>query len=208
MLQCAITSGYTREDWIVMEVQVLQKLTNFPWSWYHQSYTDCIVASQNRRAQDLIKVMAAWESQCTAVPQSHTWPDQCLSALQHDDYCDDADIPTIDLAGYQTGHDKRRVLAQVRHACLEWGFFQLVNHSVSCDLIQRVRHQALEFFSLPWDVKQKVEKPPGQFTGFGHATVKAGEAQPWAEGFYLNDVSKVDHASRILWPHTYNHEFA
>lgn len=152
--------------------------------------------------------MSSWERH-NVVPKSHVWPDHCRPSLQHDDYSD-TEIPTIDLKFYKTGDmaAKRKVISQVRDACLEWGFFQIVNHGFSLHLIERVRNQALEFFSLPLDVKRKVAKQPGEFTGFGHATVKPGDVQPWSEGFYLSEFGKVDQASRTLWPHNYNKEFA
>jgi len=152
--------------------------------------------------------MGSWERH-TVVPSSHVFPEECRPQLQHDEYSD-VDIPTIDLASYQTGDAaaKQLILSQLRAACLEWGIFHVGNHGVSLQLLERVRKQALEFFSLPVEVKRRVVKLPGAFTGFGHATVHEGDVQPWAEGFYLSDFGKVDDAARKLWPQNYNPEFA
>jgi isopenicillin N synthase-like dioxygenase len=130
--------------------------------------------------------------------------------LQHDEYSEDADsVPIIDLACYRNGDAaaKQKLLSQVREACVDWGFFQIVNHNFSLELVERVRSQALKLFTLPLETKRTVEKSPGEFTGFGHATVKAGDVQPWSEGFYLNSVSKVDEVARTLWPQGYNSDF-
>lgn len=151
--------------------------------------------------------LPSWEEH-NAVPTSHVWPAQSRPSVKHDEYSN-ADIPMIDLACCDVGDRaaKQKAVAQMREACLKWGFFQMKNHGFPLNLIERVRTQAFKFFNLPMEMKKSVQKAPGTFTGFGHVTVKAGDVQPWAEGFYLNDFSEVDQLSRTMWPEKYNREF-
>jgi hypothetical protein len=156
-----------------------------------------------------LTMSTSWEGH-NVLPISYLWPEESRPSLQHDEYSEDADsVPIIDLACYRNGDAaaKQKLLSQVREACVDWGFFQIVNHNFSLELVERVRSQALKLFTLPLETKRTVEKSPGEFTGFGHATVKAGDVQPWSEGFYLNSVSKVDEVARTLWPQGYNSDF-
>jgi isopenicillin N synthase-like dioxygenase len=71
-------------------------------------------------------------------------------------------IPTIDLGPLLKGGSagKRAVGEAIDSACREFGFFTVVNHGVSRDLIASVRAKAVEFFALPVEEKVKVQRPP------------------------------------------------
>lgn len=56
------------------------------------------------------------------------------------------------------GFEKQRLVDQVRQACLEKGFFQIVNHGVSDELQTAILEQSNEFFSLPTEEKLKLDK--------------------------------------------------
>nr|QCP71067.1 flavone synthase [Pohlia nutans] len=58
------------------------------------------------------------------------------------------EIPVIDLA--QGGPD---VSAQVGQACRDWGFFQVVNHGVPLELLERIREIGAHFYARPMEEK-------------------------------------------------------
>ena len=67
-------------------------------------------------------------------------------------------LPTIDLSGYlapKSPEDKARVVAQVREACNEFGFFQLKGHGVTLEQQQGLFWGMDNFFSLPKEEKLK-----------------------------------------------------
>jgi isopenicillin N synthase-like dioxygenase len=72
-------------------------------------------------------------------------------------------IPVIDIGRLMTEH----TLSELDAACREWGFFQVVNHGIPRDSIDRLMHAAREFFELPLEDKQAVsrtaENPWGYF---------------------------------------------
>lgn len=74
----------------------------------------------------------------------------------------DPSIPTIDLAPFLGGGEaeKKSVAAQIDHACRSIGFFTIVGHGVSEDLIAATRQSAVDFFALSLEEKNKVERPP------------------------------------------------
>ena len=72
-------------------------------------------------------------------------------AIQIDDY-----IPSIDLRGYfepTSPTSKDEVVAKVRAACLEHGFFQIVGHGVPVDIQRRMLASCKTFFDMPQEQK-------------------------------------------------------
>jgi isopenicillin N synthase-like dioxygenase len=74
----------------------------------------------------------------------------------------DFEIPTIDFAPFRAGGDagKRDVARQIDEACRDIGFFTIVGHGVSEDLVAATRQEAIDFFALPEAEKLAVERPP------------------------------------------------
>ncbi|CAM0903216.1 unnamed protein product [Alopecurus aequalis] len=68
------------------------------------------------------------------------------------DVVSDANIPLIDLAS----PDKRRVITEIDQACRTYGFFQVINHGISEELLEKVMAVGLEFFRLPPEEKEKL----------------------------------------------------
>ncbi|OMP05428.1 Oxoglutarate/iron-dependent dioxygenase [Corchorus olitorius] len=56
-------------------------------------------------------------------------------------------IPVIDFSKLN-GEERANTLAQIANACEEWGFFQLVNHGISEEVLERVKKVASEFYKL------------------------------------------------------------
>lgn len=53
---------------------------------------------------------------------------------------------------------KQKLMHEVRDACKQFGFFQLVNHAIPTDLQQQVLEQTKDLFKLPLETKQKYDK--------------------------------------------------
>lgn len=137
---------------------------------------------------------------CSTIKSSLDW---VVDAVKHDEFTD-LEVPVIDMAN----EDDAAVVAQVRDACINWGFFQIENHGIDEQLLNRLVQQAEKFFSLPYSQKEKVCKPPGKFAGYGHATVKEGEVRPWSEGFYFTDPASTAALADKIWPPGTNNDFA
>jgi len=102
-------------------------------------------------------------------------------------------IPIIDLAPLLSGKagGKDEVVRAIGDTLENVGFFQIVGHGVSSTLVQRLRDQAYEFFSLPIEHKMRVKRPLPEITrGYDPpaqqslAATKDGAAPPdLQEGF-------------------------
>ncbi len=113
--------------------------------------------------------------------------DRELYYLPHDQYQEDDEMPVFDLSGIlqqsveQSGngvevvHDAPEskqekknqkeaaedlICRMMGEAARTWGFFGVVNHGVSLELIERMRAQAQRFFQLP--VHQKLKGAPNE----------------------------------------------
>lgn len=74
-------------------------------------------------------------------------------------------IPTVDLSPFfTTGDDdegKKKAKDITSQACSEYGFFQIVNHGVPLDLMNRAMVLSKTFFEYPEEEKLKVSSGPG-----------------------------------------------
>jgi len=50
---------------------------------------------------------------------------------------------------------KEQLVQQIRRACEQFGFFQLINHAIPTDLQDAVLQHSSEFFNLPLEAKEK-----------------------------------------------------
>ncbi|XP_017251496.2 probable 2-oxoglutarate-dependent dioxygenase SLC1 isoform X1 [Daucus carota subsp. sativus] len=64
-------------------------------------------------------------------------------------------LPIIDFAELH-GSNRSRVLDSLRSACENHGFFQLVNHGISGDVISNMMDVGRRFFELPFEERQKL----------------------------------------------------
>ncbi|KAL1545484.1 Jasmonate-induced oxygenase 2, variant 2 [Salvia divinorum] len=100
-----------------------------------------------------------------------------------------ANIPVIDMEGLSSSDAevRRRTAALIDQACREWGFFQVVNHGVSSDLMARSREAWREFFQLPLAEKQSYANSPATYEGYGSRLgVEKGISLDWSDYFFLH----------------------
>eukprot|EP01018_Ginkgo_biloba_P019343 Gb_33840 [translate_table: standard] len=79
------------------------------------------------------------------------------------------DIPIISLL-------RPCVVEQIKRACEEWGFFQLVDHGVLAHLINSMLHLSQEFFTLPQEEKLNYDMTRGKQGGFVVSSHLQGES--------------------------------
>ncbi|KAL3840042.1 hypothetical protein ACJIZ3_024633 [Penstemon smallii] len=67
-------------------------------------------------------------------------------------------IPVIDFSKLD-GEERVKILAQIANGCEEWGFFQLINHGISEELLERVKNVASECYKVEREPNFKNSKP-------------------------------------------------
>ncbi|WJZ82616.1 hypothetical protein VitviT2T_002357 [Vitis vinifera] len=92
-------------------------------------------------------------------------------------------IPTIDMRKLMVEDDE---MGKVQSACKEWGFFQLINHGVAEEVIEKMKAVVQEFFKLPLKEKNAYAKLPNGVEGYGqHFVVSQDQKLDWADILFL-----------------------
>ncbi|CAL9037993.1 unnamed protein product [Musa banksii] len=63
-------------------------------------------------------------------------------------------LPLIDLSS----PDRATVAESIRQACIEYGFFYVINHGIGKGIFQKVFEESQKFFSLPLEEKMKLKR--------------------------------------------------
>ena len=112
---------------------------------------------------------------------------------------DDGDIPIIDLSDYfATGSEEslKVVADQLRTACEEVGFFSIVGHGVSSELMDTTFEQVREFHRISPEAKEAIlmDRPDWPVGGMGYLPVK-NRKLPARDRGNLNEafIVKCDH---------------
>jgi isopenicillin N synthase-like dioxygenase len=98
-------------------------------------------------------------------------------------------LPVIDVSGLRSTDTRRwhSVAQDLRHACLDKGFFYISNHGVSDTLIQSVFEHGRRFFDQPTETKARIDKK-SSYRNVGYEPLKRQTLEPGAppdlkEGF-------------------------
>ncbi|KAL2923855.1 Protein SRG1 [Bienertia sinuspersici] len=95
-----------------------------------------------------------------------------------------SDVPIIDLAMINDGNFNQ--ILNLASACKEWGFFQVVNHGIDRELLDKIERMSMDFFMLPLEEKQKYKMAPGTVQGYGQAFVFSEQQKlDWCNMFAL-----------------------
>ena len=113
------------------------------------------------------------------LPTNFIWPMEHLV-----DAHEELQAPVVDLDGFLRGDDEatQRAANLIREACLNHGFFQVINHGVDPSLIGQAYNQMDTFFRLPIHRKLSVSKTPGSLWGYSGAHAERFSSKlPWKE---------------------------
>ncbi|KAF8698815.1 hypothetical protein HU200_035074 [Digitaria exilis] len=77
--------------------------------------------------------------------------------------------------------------AKLASACLDWGFFQLVNHGLREEVTRNLMNDVVEFFKQPLEVKKECAQQPDSVQGYGQAFFESeDERMEWVDKLYLH----------------------
>ncbi|XP_058081220.1 protein DMR6-LIKE OXYGENASE 1-like [Magnolia sinica] len=125
-------------------------------------------------------------------------------------------IPLVDLSplNSQNSDDPQALVdlvAEIGAACRDYGFFQVINHSVPLEIREKMESTAKEFFALPLDEKKKVRRDEANPLGY-YDTEHTKNVRDWKEvfDFYVLDsplipasdqtVDRRSKTARNQWP--------
>ncbi|KAJ1296576.1 hypothetical protein BS78_01G311900 [Paspalum vaginatum] len=110
------------------------------------------------------------------------------------------ELPVVDMARLLDPELSASEIRKLGDACRNWGFFQLTNHGVEEAVVQRMKDDTVQFFSLPLQSKTAVAVRERGFEGFGHHYSRASSGKlDWAESVILITQPTQDR-NMELWP--------
>ncbi|KAF4386080.1 hypothetical protein F8388_016332 [Cannabis sativa] len=115
----------------------------------------------------------------------------------------EGNIPVIDMSGLQSedGLVRAETMRIVSESCREWGFFQVVNHGVSPQLMDRALQIWREFFHLPAQDKQLYANSPKTYEGYGSRLgIQKGAILDWSDYYFLHYLP-LSLKDQNKWPH-------
>eukprot|EP01018_Ginkgo_biloba_P034319 Gb_03468 [translate_table: standard] len=97
--------------------------------------------------------------------------------------CYSHNIPVIDLAVLVDASNRARVIHQIRGACEEYGFFQIINHGVPERVMEDMMDVAAEFFEMPVQDRACIysEDPKQQVRLFSSFNITKDKVLNWRD---------------------------
>ncbi|XP_027929398.1 protein SRG1-like [Vigna unguiculata] len=133
------------------------------------------------------------------VPERYVRSNEELQKVNHMPHLS-SEVPVIDLSLLSYGNKDELLKLDV--ACKEWGFFQIVNHGVKKEVVQKMKDAATEFFELPIEEKKKYAMESNDVQGYGQAYVVSEEQiLDWSDALVLI-TCPTRYRKLHLWPKT------
>ncbi|KAD4982254.1 hypothetical protein R6Q59_001812 [Mikania micrantha] len=108
------------------------------------------------------------------------------------------DLGRLDRGGWE-GEDCKREIAE---ASRKWGFFQVINHGVSCDILEKMRCEQIKVFKKTYNEKMSNHRdlniPAGSYR-WGTPSATCLRQLAWSEAFHvpLTDICSMGGATSL-----------
>ncbi|OVA01139.1 Oxoglutarate/iron-dependent dioxygenase [Macleaya cordata] len=98
----------------------------------------------------------------------------------------ECELPLIDLGGLMSCDErkKRECVAAIAKASSEWGFFQVVNHGISQQLLEEMRREQMKVFQMPFEKKASCGLLNDSYR-WGNPKATSSKQFSWSEAFHV-----------------------
>ncbi|XP_077246385.1 gibberellin 2-beta-dioxygenase 6-like [Tasmannia lanceolata] len=115
------------------------------------------------------------------------------SLLNHkgDSTVGECQLPLIDLMNLTSGDERERrvCVGEIAKAASEWGFFQVLNHGISHELLEDMRREQVKVFEMPFEKKLGCSLLNDSYR-WGAPTATSLKEFSWSEAFHI-PISKI-----------------
>ncbi|XP_056159758.1 gibberellin 2-beta-dioxygenase 8 isoform X2 [Syzygium oleosum] len=102
---------------------------------------------------------------------------------------EERDLPVIDLGRLSLGEEERRgCKLEIARASREWGFFQVLNHGISREILEKMREEQIKVFREPFEKKTREDKYLNFSAGsyrWGTPSATCLRQLSWSEAFHV-----------------------
>ncbi|KAG6689557.1 hypothetical protein I3843_11G179700 [Carya illinoinensis] len=115
---------------------------------------------------------------------------------------EECDLPMIDLSRLDL--ERGKCMKEIARAAREWGFFQVVNHGVSKEVLSSLKYEQMKVFRLPF--KKKMEDDflnlSAKSYRWGNSKATSLKQVPWSEAFHfsISDISRMNGYKSLRYP--------
>ncbi|PSS10346.1 Gibberellin 2-beta-dioxygenase [Actinidia chinensis var. chinensis] len=103
---------------------------------------------------------------------------------------EERDLLVIDLSRLDDGVEREECKREIAKASREWGFFQVVNHGISREILEEMRREQVKVFKMAFREKVSAELLAGSYR-WGTPSANCLSQLSWSEAFHvpLADIS-------------------
>ncbi|XP_060186000.1 gibberellin 2-beta-dioxygenase 6-like [Lycium barbarum] len=108
---------------------------------------------------------------------------------------EECELPLIDLNGLTSEDEREKIRCEdaISKASSEWGFFQVVNHGVSLELLRKMRREQMKLFKAPFEMKASCGILNNSYR-WGNSTATCPKQFSWSEAFHI-PLTKISEAA-------------
>ncbi|KAI3412851.1 uncharacterized protein J3R85_016862 [Psidium guajava] len=129
------------------------------------------------------------DSGVAKVPRFFIHPHQNLRDLSSDTdrAATGLEVPVIDMMGYEDCR-RRDVVDDLRRASEAWGFFQIINHGIQIDVMDRMLEAVKQFHEQPEGVKREwySRDDAKKFRYYSNGDLFWSKAATWKDTLYFD----------------------
>lgn len=144
-----------------------------------------------------VQALAATVDGSSGIPDRYIRPDAESDPV---DRAVNDQLPIVDLGRLLNPERCGEEYAKLDLACQDWGFFQLINHGVPAELIEKVKEDVARFFKLPLEERKALSQLPNNAEGYGQLFVVTEEQKlDWADLLFIRTQPPANRNMRF-WP--------
>lgn len=102
------------------------------------------------------------------------------------DVSSECELPLIDLKDLKSENEEERAccIEEIARASSQWGFFQVVNHGISLQLLDKMRSEQIKLFNAPFESKASCGLLNNSYR-WGTPTATCPHQFSWSEAFHI-----------------------